>query len=234
MRRYDIRIDCPAGSRVDEETLREVLPEWVDASDEAEAEAMIAAALSRWAEDRHERILEHVTVWPSRVHVRERPHRGGYDNPPPPRVRILARRRVQGVPTGPWLHLSDDDVLSHAPTGILAEWRYLRRTEGTWSWRPWSVESWEWVADAPAPEPPTDLEVRLEVRADDSVDERSTSMVVLVDAKDGGELSTLAYHYRRKDAIASARRVALQLRIPLLVPDELESPPDSTSLQDLA
>lgn len=45
MHRYDICIDIPAGSRVDDETLREVLPEWVDAADEAEAEAMIAAAL---------------------------------------------------------------------------------------------------------------------------------------------------------------------------------------------
>ena len=223
MHRYDICIDIPAGSRVDEDTLREVLPEWVDAADEAEAEAMIAAALARWAADHLESRLEHVTVYPRRVHVRDRAYTGySYSPPSTDRPRILARRRVEGIATGSWLHLSDDDVLGHAPTGILAEWRWLGRTEGTWSWRPWAVESWDWVADAPAPEPPTDPDVRLEVRTDDSLDQRPTSMVVLVDAKDGGELSALAYHYRRKDAIASARRVALQLRLPLLAPGEQE------------
>ena len=223
MHRYDICIDIPAGSRVDEDTLREVLPEWVDAADEAEAEAMIAAALARWAADHLESRLEHVTVYPRRVHVRDRAYTGySYSPPSTDRPRILARRRVEGIATGSWLHLSDDDVLGHAPTGILAEWRWLSRTEGTWSWRPWAVESWDWVADAPAPEPPTDPDVRLEVWLALDPDEQWHHVVTLVDPASGDEMTTLSYHRHQPDAIARARRESVQLRLPLLVPEQEE------------
>ena len=222
MRRYDIHIDCPTGSRVDEATLREVLPEWVDAKDEAEAEAMIAEALSRWAEDRHDRILEHVTVWPSRVHVREQAHVEGYDPPPTPRVRILARQRLRGAPTGPWMHLDDDDVSSGATLGIRAEWQWLGRTEGVWSSRPWDDASWEWVADEPATGPAPEPQPRLEVWLALDPDEQWHHQVVLVDPASGDEMTALSYHRHQPDAIARARRESVQLRLPLLVPEQEE------------
>ena len=222
MPRYDINIDIPAGSRVDEATLREVLPEWIEAKDEAEAEAMIAAALSRWAENRRARILEHVTVWPSRVHVRERAYRSGYGHPPTPRVRILARRRVHGVPTGPWLHASDEDVLARATLGIWAEWRWLGRTEGTWSSRPWDDASWEWVADEPATGPAPEPQPRLEVWLALDPDGQWHHVVTLVDPASGDEMTALSYHRHQPDAIARARRESVQLRLPLLVPEQEE------------
>lgn len=223
MRRYAVNIDCPAGSRVDEATLREVLPEWIEAKDEAEAEQMIASALARWAEEHLESRLEHVTVYPSRAHVRDRAYRSGYGHPPSAdRPRILARRRAQGVPTGPWLHLSDDDVPSRATAGIWSVWRWLGRTEGTWSSRPWDDASWEWVADAPATGPAPEPQPRLEVWLALDPDEQEHHLVVLVDPGKGTELTSLSFHRHQVDAVARARRESVQLRLPLLVPEQEE------------
>lgn len=186
MRRYDIIIDRPRGTKFDDElALREILPEWINVDDECEAEDVIANGLAVFVEYFGRELPPCVTVYPSRVHVRERTCNDG--------PKIMVRRRSDGRQVGPWMHFDDCDVPECVSVGIYAEWRWIGRQGGRWSQRPWSTDQWDWYCGAPCY--PDDLP-RPRVSIWRLVDPAGSEVfaVVLVGPDDGREMTAISYH----------------------------------------
>jgi hypothetical protein len=204
MRRYDIIIDRPRGTKFDVETLREILPEWIDVGDECEAEDVIANGLAVFVEYIGRELPPCVTVYPSRVHVREREQSNG--------PKIMVRRRSDGRQVGPWMHFDDGDVPECVSVGIYAEWRWIGHQGGRWAERPWSEDLWDWYCGEPCclsgdPKP------RISIWR--IVDPAGSEVfaVMLVDQENGGEMTAFSYHTSYEDACVKAQRESALLRL---------------------
>lgn len=214
MRRYEIKIDIVSGASTSEEMLRSVLPYYVDASDEADAEAKIRAALDRWPAERMAPDLRGVTIYPSRVHVRGKAYCRGYDRSA--ETRILVRCHIGGIPVGAWMHLGDDQVPCRTIDGIACDWRVLGKTEGIWSHRPWDGESWEWVADAVSADVPGEHPPMVGIRRECDLGGRERWLVALLSQDSGFEISVISSHFSRHDAEEKAKRDSVQLGLRLV------------------